>query len=85
MCWRAPEDPYNGGRPFKITARDAAGRMVTIIADNYYGYCKKEVKTQISFAANLYGLAEEEHAGGALAFPSYVLGEDYRAFGSFRM
>ena len=27
--------------------------MVTIIADNYYGYCKKEVKTQISFAANL--------------------------------
>ena len=39
--------------------------MVTIIADNYYGYCKKEVKTQISFAANLYGLCEEEHAGGA--------------------
>ena len=28
--------------------------MVTIIADNYYGYCKKEVKTQISFSANLY-------------------------------
>jgi hypothetical protein len=85
MCWRDPADPYNGGRPFKITARDAAGRMVTIIADNYYGYCKKEVKTQVSFAANLFGLAEEEHAGGALAFPSYVLGEDYWAFGSFRM
>ena len=31
------------------------GVMVTIIADNYFGYCKKEVKTQISFAANLYG------------------------------
>ena len=29
--------------------------MVTIIADNYFGYCKKEVKTQISFAANLFG------------------------------
>ena len=38
--------------------------MVTILADNYFGYCKKEVKTQISFSANLYGLAEEEHAGG---------------------
>lgn len=48
--------------------------MVTIIADNYFGYCKKEVKTQISFSANLFGSAEEEHAGGALVFPSYSLG-----------
>jgi phosphoenolpyruvate carboxykinase (diphosphate) len=85
MCWREPEDRYNGGKPFKITARDGAGRMVTIIADNYYGYCKKEVKTQISFAANLFGLAEEEHAGGALAYPSYVLGEDFFAATTFRM
>ena len=53
--------------------------MVTIIADNYYGYCKKEVKTQISFAANLFGLCEEEHAGGAIAFATYVLGQDFRA------
>ena len=53
--------------------------MVTIIADNYYGYCKKEVKTQISYAANLYGLCEEEHAGGALAFPAYVLGQQFYA------
>ena len=52
--------------------------MVTIIADNYYGYCKKEVKTQISFSANLYGLCEEEHAGGALVFPSYDLGEELK-------
>ena len=49
--------------------------MVTLIADNYFGYCKKEVKTQISYAANLYGLVEEEHAGGALVFPSFDLGE----------
>ena len=53
--------------------------MVTLIADNYYGYSKKEVKTQISYAANLFGLAEEEHAGGALAFSSYSLGEQFRA------
>ena len=50
------------------------GVIVTLIADNYFGYCKKEVKTQISYAANLYGNAEEEHAGGAIAFPSYSLG-----------
>ncbi|HET6438202.1 MAG TPA: hypothetical protein VFG59_09085 [Anaeromyxobacter sp.] len=85
MCWHDPADAYNGGRPFKITARDGAGRIFTIIADNYYGYCKKEVKTQVSFAANLFGLAEEEHAGGAVAYPSYVLGEDFFADKSFRM
>lgn len=79
MCWTEPGDFYNGGSAFKITFRDESGVIVTILADNYFGYCKKEIKTQISFAANLYGLAEEEHAGGAIAFPSYVLGEDFFA------
>jgi hypothetical protein len=37
------------------------------------------VKTQLSYAANLYGNVEEEHAGGALAFPSYNLGDDFQA------
>ena len=79
MCWRDPGEEYNEGGAFKLVCRDHRGVMVTIIADNYYGYCKKEVKTQISFAANLYGLAEEEHAGGALAFPAYVLGQQFYA------
>ncbi|HEX7570070.1 MAG TPA: hypothetical protein VF492_06160, partial [Verrucomicrobiae bacterium] len=35
------------------------------------------VKTQLSYAANLFGLTEEEHAGGALVFPSYDLGETF--------
>jgi len=78
MCWRDPAEPYNGGSPFKLTARDASGVIVTLISDNYFGYCKKEVKTQISFAANLLGRAEEEHAGGATVFPSYDLGEDFQ-------
>ena len=59
--------------------------MVTILADNYYGYCKKEVKTQIGFAANLYGLCEEEHAGGAIAFPTYVLGRNFIAGRTVRL
>jgi hypothetical protein len=79
MCWSDPDEPYNGGGAFKVACRDERGVMVTIIADNYYGYCKKEVKTQISYAANLYGLCEEEHAGGAIAFATYVLGQDFRA------
>ena len=53
--------------------------IVTLIADNYFGYCKKEVKTQISYAANLLGNVEEEHSGGALAFASYNLGDDFDA------
>ena len=77
MCWKNESELYNNGSAFKITARDAKGVMVTVIADNYYGYCKKEVKTQISYAANLFGLCEEEHAGGALVYASYDLGEEF--------
>ncbi len=77
MCWQVPDELYNGGSAFKVCARDAGGVIVTVIADNYYGYCKKEVKTMISYSANLFGLAEEEHAGGALVYPSYDLGEEF--------
>ena len=79
MCWRDESELYNSGNAFKVTARDARGVMVTLIADNYFGYCKKEVKTQISMSANLFGLCEEEHSGGAIAYPSYDLGEEYYA------
>jgi len=84
MCWSAPDELYNDGSAFKITCRDKRGIIVTIIADNYYGYCKKEVKTQLSYAANLFGNAEEEHAGGAIAFPSFDLGEDFSLSGYSR-
>ncbi len=77
VCWEQEDEPYNGGKAFKICARDARGVIVTVIADNYFGYCKKEVKTQISYSANLFGNAEEEHAGGALVFPSYNLGQEF--------
>jgi hypothetical protein len=77
MCWKEEGELYNDGQAFKLTARDASGVMVTLLADNYFGYCKKEVKTQISFSANLFGLSEEEHAGGALAFPRRNHGEEF--------
>jgi hypothetical protein len=85
MCYRDAHELYNDGRPFKVTCRNARGVIVTVIADNYYGYCKKEVKTQISYAANLYGLCEEEHSGGAVAFPTYILGQDFYAGRSFAL
>jgi phosphoenolpyruvate carboxykinase (diphosphate) len=85
MCFKDANELYNDGRPFKVTCRNSRGIIVTIIADNYYGYCKKEVKTQISYAANLYGLCEEEHSGGALAYPTYILGQDFFASQSFAL
>ena len=75
MCWQNEEELYNDGKPFKLVCRDMQGIIVTIIADNYFGYSKKEIKSQISYAANLFGDCEEEHAGGALAFPRVILGE----------
>ncbi len=77
MCWTEEGELYNDGRPFKVTSRGTQGVMVTLIADNYFGYCKKEIKTQISYSANLFGLAEEEHAGGALAFATFHLGDRF--------
>ena len=77
MCWTDPEEPYNDGQAFKVCARDERGVMVTVIADNYFGYCKKEVKTQISMSANLLGGAEEEHSGGAMVFPSWDEGQEF--------
>lgn len=77
MCWKEAGELYNDGQAFKITARDESGVIVTLLADNYFGYCKKEVKTQISYSANLFGLAEEEHSGGALAFRRQNHGEEF--------
>ena len=31
---------------------------------------------QLGFAANVYGQAEEEHAGGCIAYPCFDLGEE---------
>src|ERR671914_402788 len=77
LPYEREDELYNDGRSFKLTSRGPQGVMVTLIADNYFGYCKKEVKTQIGYSANLYGLAEEEHAGGALAFPTFNLGDRF--------
>jgi hypothetical protein len=77
--WKDPAEKYNDGKPFKICARDDSGVIVTIIADNYFGYSKKEVKGHISYSSNLMGLTEEEHSGGALVFPAYNLGNRFLA------
>lgn len=77
QCWSDPEERYNGGTAFKLCVRDERGVICTVIADNYFGYCKKEVKAQISYASNLLGLVEEEHSGGARTYPRYNLGQTF--------
>lgn len=77
MCWAQETELYNNGSAFKLCARDERGVIVTMIADNYFGYCKKEVKAHISYSTNFMGMVEEEHSGGASCFPSYNLGQHY--------
>ena len=77
QCFKDEAELYNNGKAFKVCARDERGVIVTVIADNYFGYCKKEVKTQIGYSANLFGCVEEEHSGGAIAYPRYNLGQEY--------
>ncbi len=79
MCWKEENELYNDGVPFKLTCRDESGVVITIIGDNYFGYSKKEIKTMISYSANLTGLCEEEHAGGALAFGRKSPGDYFSA------
>jgi hypothetical protein len=77
MCWTDESERYHNGRPFKLMARTLEGVIISLIADSYHGYGKKEIKTQLSYSANLYGQCEEEHSGGALAFASYDLGDEF--------
>jgi hypothetical protein len=84
MCWRDAGERYNDGSAFKLVCRDLNGVIVTLLADNYFGYSKKEIKSHISYAANLLGGVEEEHSGGALAFPSFNLGDSYSLDSRYR-
>ena len=34
MCWKQPDELYNDGQSFKLTARDESGVIVTLLADN---------------------------------------------------
>jgi phosphoenolpyruvate carboxykinase (diphosphate) len=72
MCWKDENELYNNGGAFKLTCRDESGVIVTLIADNYYGYCKKEVKTQISYAANLFGNARRNTRAARWSFRATI-------------
>ncbi|MDR1401811.1 MAG: hypothetical protein LBI81_02540 [Puniceicoccales bacterium] len=83
MCWQKEDELYHGGMPFKVVARDGGGAIVSIVADSYNGYGKKEIKTQMSYAANMLGLCEEEHSGGTLVLPRYDLGDEFNYMENF--
>ena len=49
MYYEHLDELYNDGGAFKLTFRDSSGLVVTVIADNYFGYCKKEVRHRLVF------------------------------------
>jgi hypothetical protein len=77
MCWEKEDELYHGGKPFRVMARDGNNVVVSIVADSYNGYGKKEIKSQMSYVANTLGMCEEEHSGGTLVFPRYDLGDRF--------
>ncbi|MDR2778823.1 MAG: hypothetical protein LBB16_00860 [Puniceicoccales bacterium] len=77
MCWENEDELYHDGKPFRIMARDGNNVVVSIVADSYNGYGKKEIKSQMSYVANMLGMCEEEHSGGTLVFPRYDLGDKF--------
>lgn len=78
MYWEKETELYNCGRPFKMVWRDESGCSITLFTDNYYGYGKKSIKSEgISLVANVMGLAEEEHAGGAIVRPREDVGQAF--------
>ena len=79
MCWRDESEIYNNGGAFKLVCRDRRGVIVTIIADNYYGYCKKEVKSQISLRGQSLRLVRRRACRRRHCFPAYVLGQEFQA------
>lgn len=80
MCWKNENELYNDGRAFKLCYRSPEDKIVmTIIADTYFGYSKKEIKTMISFAANIIGFSQEEHAGGCYISPVYSWGRSFKS------
>ena len=75
MCWKDESERYNDGEAFKVTCRTEAGVMVTIIADNYFGYCKRGQD-----ANQLRGEPHGRRRRGArrrgIVFPSWSVGEE---------
>ena len=59
MCWQDESELYNDGTAFKIVCRDHRGVAVTVIADNYFGYCNKEGKSKIRCPYQLQSLIAE--------------------------
>ncbi|CAL6021033.1 Conserved_hypothetical protein [Hexamita inflata] len=80
MCWKNENELYNDGKAFKLTYRSPVdGVVITVLADSYFGYSKKEIKTMISFTANIVGFSQEEHAGGCYTSPVYSWGRTFRS------
>jgi hypothetical protein len=61
MCWEKEDELYHDGESHRIMARDWHSVPISTIADGYHEYDKKEIKSQISYVANMFGICDEDY------------------------
>jgi hypothetical protein len=77
MCYKSESELYNGGNAFKLCARDARGVVVTHHRRQLLRLLQERSENADQLLGESLWFAEEEHAGGALVFPSYNEGQEY--------
>jgi phosphoenolpyruvate carboxykinase (diphosphate) len=79
MCWRDPKTSYNNGGAFKAHLPRPARRDRHHDRRQLLRLLQERSEDADQLRRQPLRLCEEEHAGGAIAFPTYVLGQDFHA------
>ena len=79
MCWKTEDELYNGGSAFKICARDHRASWSLLSRTTITGTARRKSRPRSATRPIYLAGCEEEHAGGAMAFASYILGREFDA------
>ena len=77
MCWTDEDELYNDGGAFKVTCRDAPRRDGHDHRRQLFRLLQEGGQDPDQLRGQPLRPCEEEHAGGALAFATYVLGAGF--------
>jgi len=73
MCWTDEDEPYNGGRAFKVACRMRRGVMVTLIADNLLRVLQEGGEDADQLCGQPVRFVRRGARGRCAAFATYVL------------
>jgi hypothetical protein len=59
--WEKEDELYHDGESHRVMARYWDSVVISIIADDYHGYVRKEKKSQMSYVANIFGICDEDY------------------------